>query len=94
MSTAKIEIDEPIQGARPMIGAKVALTGRVTRTQGEGTDEQVEIQIEQMAFQPPQNMVTEVRAQQALRQGPPFGGGGGGTSPPNMAAAAGARPIP
>jgi hypothetical protein len=86
MSTARIEIDEPIQGARPMIGAKVALTGRVTQTRGEGTDEQVEIQIEQMAFSPPQNMVGEVRAQQALRRGPAMG-------PGSMAEAAAARPI-
>jgi hypothetical protein len=81
MSTARIEIDEPIQGARPTIGARVALTGRVTQTRGEGVDEQVEIQIEQMAFEPAQTMVNDVRAQQALRRGPLMGGPGGGPPP-------------
>jgi hypothetical protein len=82
MSTARIDIDEEIQGARPMIGSRVALTGRVTQTRGEGTDEQVQIQIDRMAFEPPQNMVGEVRAQQALRRGPPMGPPPGGPPPP------------
>jgi hypothetical protein len=78
MSTARIDIDEPIQGARPMVGGRVAMTGRVVATKGQGTDEVVEIEVEQMAFQPQpmNNMVGEVRGMQAAKRGPAFGGGG------------------
>ena len=87
MSTARIDIDEAIQGARPMVGGKVAMTGRVVGTKGQGTDEVVDIQIEQLAFQPqpqtagggpppgPANMVGEVRAEQDRRMPGPAGGG-------------------
>ena len=83
MSTARIDIDEAIQGARPMVGGRVALTGRVVGTKGQGTDEVVDVQIEQLAFQPQSqnNMVGEVRAEQARRMPGPAGAGpaaGGG----------------